>query len=246
MNDIFSPIHHKKHFNWKSDANAYASSITPPSNNLKNSWRGKTFQEVSSQIQRNAGLHPTQSDNTNLFLPNPLKIYRREIGTTPCHSRTSLKIDVLNQPNGYTLKPHPDGTFDAQLIKTDLLPMNNATDACNAAARSRSSSGIIQHTVENGIVKSSYCTSSQGVTDRKRKKALAQTPINLPYTEKNRGLTESGTYTTQKKYDTLTDGGLRMRTSEGLVLSQSIAYNVPAGGYTKKAWNQPFPNVCVS
>ena len=49
----------------------------------------------------------------------------------------------------------------------------------------------------------------------------------------------------EKKNAMLTDNGFGLRTSQGINMSNSIAYNVPTGGYIKNNGNQPFPVSCV-
>jgi hypothetical protein len=70
------------------------------------SWKGKAFTQITSIIKKNK---PSSVSNGNtkgiIFLPNALKIYRREIAANMdlngCHSsRVSLKIDELDRPNG--------------------------------------------------------------------------------------------------------------------------------------------------
>jgi hypothetical protein len=71
------------------------------------SWKGKSFPQISSIIKRNnrAVVSSSTANNRLIFLPNPLKIYRREIAAnmdmSGCHSsRSSVKIDELDRPNG--------------------------------------------------------------------------------------------------------------------------------------------------
>jgi hypothetical protein len=77
------------------------------------SWKGKTFSQITSSIQKNRASVTTNTNPTfyqNYFRPLPLKIYRREIATSGsyatnpvshCNTRASLRIDELNRPNGY-------------------------------------------------------------------------------------------------------------------------------------------------
>ena len=69
-------------------------------------WKGKTFHQITSLLQKNKNDGGTPEDSTrNLFLPPPNKIYRREIVTTDmhlknCSSSLSSTIDLLNAPGG--------------------------------------------------------------------------------------------------------------------------------------------------
>ena len=64
----------------------------------------------------------------NYFISRPLKIYRREIVTTPvsCNSRISLRIDELDRPNGYLVYNSTDKTginvpLDINLINSKYV-----------------------------------------------------------------------------------------------------------------------------
>ena len=63
-------------------------------------WKGQTFNQVMSGIKMNKKTLST--NNHNLFLPQPMEHYRREIAsdTSDKCSRTSINIDVLLQPGG--------------------------------------------------------------------------------------------------------------------------------------------------
>jgi hypothetical protein len=74
-------------------------------------WKGKTFSQITSSILKNKTVNnSTSTYYKNYFRPQPLKIYRREIITSPdysntpvphCNQRTNIRIDELNRPNGY-------------------------------------------------------------------------------------------------------------------------------------------------
>lgn len=69
------------------------------------SWKGKTFNQITTSIQKNKALIGMQNSSVNLFKSRPLKIYRREIASINnnkhCNVRTSASIDELDKPNGY-------------------------------------------------------------------------------------------------------------------------------------------------
>jgi hypothetical protein len=67
------------------------------------SWKGKTFYQITSQIQKNKHDGYTSDTTRNLFRPPPNKIYRREIATNVanCSSHASVRIDQINAPGGY-------------------------------------------------------------------------------------------------------------------------------------------------
>lgn len=67
-------------------------------------WKGQTFNQIYSTIQKNG--KDSATNNLSLqsyFRARPLKIYRREIVSQPierCNERISASIDILNRPSG--------------------------------------------------------------------------------------------------------------------------------------------------
>lgn len=95
-------------------------------------WKGKTFSQVTSIIRKNnTGLNRISSkDKVSMFLPPPLRIYRREIANhdlSNCYFRTSSSIDELNRPGGSIINSainNPKG-----LVNTiDFNYVNNTTE----------------------------------------------------------------------------------------------------------------------
>ena len=131
-------------------------------------WKGATFRELSAGVKFNSA--PTVS-SASIFLPNTLRIYRREIASTTigrCNPRTSVKINDYNMPGG---------TLNTSLVTTtglantgDLIYENNTCEhpssanlcaaflspADNARRRVRSSGMIKKQSVNND-----YYTSTQ-------------------------------------------------------------------------------------
>jgi hypothetical protein len=102
------------------------------------SWKGKTFSQVTSTIQKNTATIPISKNNTrNLFLSRPLKIFRREIASstaTRCNIRTSVKIDELDRPNGYLVYKTPS-TRGLNITEDINLTTNKSqlsTPACSS------------------------------------------------------------------------------------------------------------------
>ena len=64
-------------------------------------WKGQTFNQVMSGIKMNTKTL-SSTNNHNLFLPQPIEHYRREIAsvTSDKCARTSMSVDVLLQPGG--------------------------------------------------------------------------------------------------------------------------------------------------
>ena len=66
-------------------------------------WKGKTFNQITTVFQQNQ--NSTILSKYNLRLAQPLKIYRKEIASTPSLScsRQQISIDELSRPNGYII-----------------------------------------------------------------------------------------------------------------------------------------------
>jgi len=146
------------------------------------SWKGRTFNQVHSSIQKN-GQYIENSSNSvqNLFSANPLKIYRREVAnitSEPCNSRASLRLDNFNRPNG-TIN-NSSATNNNGLVNTIIDPTpNNTCDnyencsvvlspAENARNRVRSSGMIKRKFNENKNNDTYYTSTSQYLNSRNR------------------------------------------------------------------------------
>jgi hypothetical protein len=117
-------------------------------------WKGKTFTQITSSLKQNLNKNQFSGSIRNMFLANPLKLYRREIASTAssCSSRTGISIDEFNRPGGSIINTsvnNPNG-----LVNTidNLLPNNTCEEpgtcivvlspAENARKRCRSSGMI--------------------------------------------------------------------------------------------------------
>ena len=91
------------------------------------SWKGKTFDDVVSSIQKN------KNDQSNMMVhqfmqAKPLKIYRKEIASKPsttCNSRTSITIESLNMPGSTHISESPYEHAGNGLVST--LHINEPT-----------------------------------------------------------------------------------------------------------------------
>jgi hypothetical protein len=149
------------------------------------SWKGKTLTQITSHNIKN-GANEGELSKNNFFLPQPLKIYRREIATgnkpVSCSDRNSTSIDMLNMPNGYIITE----TFEnhAGLVHTleNMVPNNTSqngdckektnTNVCmveNAKRRVRSS-GMIKRTFksENNNDNAYFTNTTQYLVSRNR------------------------------------------------------------------------------
>lgn len=137
------------------------------------SWKGKTFIQIYSSIQKNGDVNENivLNNNKNIFNPSPLKIYRREIAsvsTKNCNERISTKVDLLDMPNGYQ---STNITYTGLKGVVDINVTNNTTEhpgictdtyICtekNARNRVRSS-GMIKRKFDKARNNDTYYTSS--------------------------------------------------------------------------------------
>jgi hypothetical protein len=132
-------------------------------------WKGQTFNQIVSSIQKNTPETSTVYGAT-LRKALPLKIYRKELASanvTNYNPRQSISIDELNSPNGYFIIPSANNpcitgaanrqgisnTLDINLTndtyeRPGLCPSILPNGACsnipkNALNRVRSSKGVI-------------------------------------------------------------------------------------------------------
>ena len=125
------------------------------------SWKGRTFNQITSVIKKNIGSNNTSKHS--LFIPRPLKIYRREIASSSdnpysCNGRISTSIDLINMPGGSIVANSDSGNSNGLVNTLDInltsnkyeIPGSCQTDikSCmsqvtNARRRVRSS-GIIK------------------------------------------------------------------------------------------------------
>jgi hypothetical protein len=130
------------------------------------SWKGRTFNKITSIIKKNIGSNNTAKHS--FFMPQPLKIYRREIGSTTttststnpytCNGRISTSIDLINMPGGSIIVNSDSGktkglvnTLDINLTSNKYeIPRSCQNDITNCmsqvtnARRRVRSSGIIK------------------------------------------------------------------------------------------------------
>lgn len=135
------------------------------------SWKGATFNQVHSFVKFNN--IADRNGLTNLFKANPLKIYRREVASTPvnvCNPRTSVKIDSYNRPNGTIINSTATTQNGLVNLIDNLLPNNSCEEpgtcnpvlspADNARKRVRSS-GMIRRQFDISKNNDTYYTSTK-------------------------------------------------------------------------------------
>ena len=147
------------------------------------SWKGQTFNQISSSIIKNGAIDESITLGNNIFKKRggrPLKIYRREIvvpSDLTCNERKSMSIEILNMPGGsITNSSINDGKsgglvnlIDFNLTEnTSERPGSNCDNECasfgntqsNALRRLRSG-GMIKKQFDLSNDKSTYYTNTQ-------------------------------------------------------------------------------------
>lgn len=159
----------------------------PPSGYF--SWKGQTFNQITTTIQKNPATisvqnGPTGTNLRNYFKARPLKIHRREIATNApsrCNYRTSVKIDEINSPNGYIITQSYndtglENTLDINLTTNTYMRgaascntnTNCMSQAANALRRVRSS-GMIKRKYDPITNDANYFTNTNQYLDNRHK-----------------------------------------------------------------------------
>lgn len=144
------------------------------------SWKGKTFNEISSTLKRNIGDNGADNEiHQGIFRANPLKIYRRERGATNCNERISARMSVLNVPGGSTVNSKASGcigtktTIDFNLTENKSeRPGNSAVcfSAADNARRRCRSNGMIKKNYDVNMNNDQYYTNSSQYLEARQKK----------------------------------------------------------------------------
>jgi hypothetical protein len=220
------------------------------SNNAINSWKGKTFSQITTVIQKNKNTANMQK--SLLFLPPPLKIYRREIKTATLTSnsvRHSMSIDEINRPGGYLVVPHEsecDCSGNVNIIdlnipnnKTDTLECcnpNSMLDPASVARRRLRSSGRMSKPVSSAASNAPYCTTAKEYLNS-RGKTFEQNQFN--YLKSGNSLVKPGAPGSElNKYAANIDSGLLCKNPEHYVETQFKPSNYKYsqdGGVTSSA-----------
>jgi hypothetical protein len=224
------------------------------------SWKGKTFNQISASIKKNASISTSNGATTGtIFLPNPLKIYRKEIASPfdadRCNVRTSVKINDFEIPNGTIT--NSSGLTNNGLVNTidTVLPNNTCEEpgTClaflspseNAKRRIRSS-GMIQKKYDSMNNPKYYTNNNQYLVSRKMTQqqnrfhyatdvsngCVYYKPNNSQFAQQ--GAVTASSLTSRVRYDTINSSAATMRTSYGKSTTNALAYGVPENGYTVK------------
>lgn len=121
------------------------------------SWKGKTFNEISSSLQKNIG--DNGADNIihqGIFRANPLKIYRRERGGTNCNERISTRLSVLDTPGGTTVNSKSSNCIGNKTIVDFNLTENKSERPGNSEVCFSAAEHAKRRCRSNGIIKKNY------------------------------------------------------------------------------------------
>jgi len=218
-------------------------------------WKGATFQQLSAGVRFNK--ITTSTSVNNLFLPNPLKTYRREIASvalTCTNPRSSIRIDDYDRPGGIL---NTNVTTSTGLVNTgDLIYENNvcehpsSTSYCNAvlspadnARRRVRSSGMIKKQSAND----NYYTSTKQYLNSRNISYDQNLYFHVKYGDStvkpgtNAAMTNTYQSNGINKCDPFV---LTSSTSFKYYWVDDISYNVavPAGSYDISSFNQLLQN----
>lgn len=146
-------------------------------------WKGQTFNQVMSGIKMNKKTL-SASNNHNLFIPQPMEHYRREIASVDADKcgRVSMSVDVLLQPGGSVINSDATNanTVGVGNMTVDFNLTNNKTekptscfgmcsDRANDARRRVRSAGMIRKKFNVAANNDTYYTSTnQYLVNRNR------------------------------------------------------------------------------
>jgi hypothetical protein len=148
------------------------------------SWKGKTFNQITSVYQMNQN-----TGSSNLFNAPPIKLYRKEIASVEpatC-SKQFISIDEINQPGGSIIQPDGGENYYGLVNKLDFTLVKDASqrpgictvnEVCqeNNARRRVRSAGMIRKKDSNSINKNYYTNSYQYL--QSRTKTFSQNQYN--------------------------------------------------------------------
>ena len=140
-------------------------------------WKGQTFDQIHSIVRKNDLSNYSLIGDRSKFKAQPLKLYRREIVTQDvkiCNPRTSLKVDIMNQPNGTINNSSSLNQNGLANIKEDGVANNSCatyencsvvTSAEENARRRVRSSGMIKKKYDSSRNSDNYYTTSKQYLD---------------------------------------------------------------------------------
>lgn len=175
-------------------------------------WKGKTFKQITSTIQRNSNNKINmETSRSGMFNPLPLKIYRKEIDTFstqyPICSKSKVSIDELNSPNGYlisndkTKKANEMGIENTLDINLSVSHYDNP-NTCSQLSSSNTSSQTTHNSCLNQQFNALRRCRSSGMI----KKSFNANNVQNYYTDTKQYLTARNKTLEQNSYHYLVSG----------------------------------------
>jgi len=161
------------------------------------SWKGRTFNQITSYIRKNGGVSSAVTVGNNIFNNMPLKIYRREIAVpteTNCKQRSAIRIDILNAPGGSITNSAVNAgglvnKIDFNLTENSSERPGSACDNVCASTGSSSQSNALRRLRSGGMIKKQFDLS----TSKQTYYTNSQQYIN----SRNRGFNQNQFYYTR-------------------------------------------------
>ena len=198
------------------------------------SWKGLSFNKIilTSAYQKNKN---NNNSIQNLFKPHPLKIYRKEIGSTTIKScgRSSISINELNRPNGYLVLSNTTLNTYTNTGTPQSLYMNTPNNVYNTENK--------QCNIENPSCNTSINTMSETVNSLKRVRSSGMVRKNNSnhqqyYTSNKQYLNSRNLTYKQNQYNYVSNAALPPSININIDLTNCKHPNPP----TYKPNNKPF------
>ena len=125
-------------------------------------WKGQTFDQIHSIVRKNDLSNYSLQGDRSKFKAQPLKIYRREIVTQDvkvCNPRTSLKVDIIDQPNGTINNSVAYNQNGLANVKEDGVPNNSCATYENCSVITSAEENARKRVRSSGMIKKKYDSS---------------------------------------------------------------------------------------
>ena len=122
-------------------------------------WKGQTFDQIHSTIRKNDLSNYNLTGDRSKFKALPLKLYRREIATLDakiCNPRTSLKVDIIDQPNGTINNSNANNQNGLANIKENGVPNNSCATYNNCSVVTSTEENARRRVRSSGMIKKKY------------------------------------------------------------------------------------------
>jgi len=178
------------------------------------SWKGQTFNQITSFIAKNANIDPSINTKAHMFLPSALKIYRREIASkvnTLC-SNFASSIDEINMPNGSLNNTSTNGQSKGLVNTLDIKLTTNTTERSGLCKECKDpeASNALRRLRSSGNVKRQFDLTTNNATY---------------YTDRNQYLVSRNKTFQQNQYNYIRQGDATMKPGDSLSISNVYSPN---------------------